>query len=160
MKIISVEDGRYAVVKGAVLMGQKPRDIIERRARFTYGFGFNDDFIEGRYPEKFKTNWEGEALCEGVFTKLIKAGQILHYNQQFSRDSHHTQRLQENKHVALDTCLWRSPLPDSTYCYDEADQCEKVSTITAQAPPEGWPDVMNSVNILVVGETELTVKID
>ena len=29
MEILSVDDGRYAVVKGAVLMGEKPRDIIE-----------------------------------------------------------------------------------------------------------------------------------
>jgi len=158
MEILSGEDGRYAVVKGAVLMGEKPRDIIERRARFTYGFGLNPDFIEGQHPEKFKIYWEGKAYCRGVFYKQIEAGQILHYNQQFSRDGYQEQRLQEHKHEALLTRLWRSPLPDPTYCHDEADQCEQVATIRAQAPPEGWPDVVNSVNTLIVGETELTVK--
>jgi len=158
MKVISVEDGRYAVVKGAVLMGEKPRDIIERRARFTYGFSFSPDFIEGKHPEKFKFYWEGEALCRGVFCKLIEAGQILHYNQQFSEDAHAQRRLQEHKHRPITTSLWRSPLPDPTYCHDEADQCERVATITAQAPPEGWPDVVNCIDTLIVGETELTVK--
>jgi len=158
MKIISVEDGRHAVVKGAVLMGEKPRDIIERRARFTYGFDFSPGFKEGQHPEKFKVYWEGKAHCRGVFRKLIEAGQILQYNQQFSRDSFHTRRLQGNKHVACSISLWRSPLPNPTYCYDEGDQCEKVATITAQAPPEGWPDRVNCTNTLIVGETELTVK--
>jgi len=158
MEIISVVDGRHAVVKGAVLMGEKPRDIIERRARFTYGFEVSNNFIEGQHPEKFKTYWDGKAYCRGVFCKLIEAGQILHYNQQYSRDSITPMRLQEHKHVAILISLWRSPLPDPTYCHDEADQCEQVATIEAKAPPEGWPDVVNSVNILIVGETELTVK--
>jgi len=158
MDMISVEDGKHAVVKGAVLMGEKPRDIIERRARFTYGFGYNNDFIEDQHPEKFKIYWDGEAYCDGVFYKLIEAGQILQYNQQFSNDSYRTQRLQENKHVAIPISLWRSPLPDPAYCYDEADQCEEVATITAQAPPQGWPDVVNNTTTLTVGETELTVN--
>jgi len=158
MDMISVQDGRHAVVKGAVLMGEKPRDIIERRARFTYGFGFRNDFKEGKHPEKFKIYWEGKAKCKGVFTKLIEAGQILHYSQQFSKNSYHTLRLQEHKHVTCSLSLWRSPLPDPTYCYDEADQCEEVATITAQAPPAGWPDRVNFNNTLIVGETELTVK--
>jgi len=158
MDLISVEDGKHAVVKGAVLMGEKPRDIIERKARFTYGFSFDNAFIEGQHPEKFKIYWEGEAKCKGVFRKLIEAGQILHYNQQFSRDSFIIMRLQENKHVAIPISLWRSPLPDPTYCHDEADQCEEVATIEAQAPPDGWPDTVNCTNTLIIGETELTVK--
>jgi len=158
MEIISVEDGRHAVVKGAILMGEKPRDIIERKARFTYGFIFNDYFIEGQHPEKFKYYWEGEARCAGVFYKLIEAGQILQYNQQFSRDSHAIRRLQENKHEPISTTLWRSPLPNPTNCLDEEDQCKEVATIEAKPPPEGWPDMVNCTNILIVGETELTVK--
>jgi len=158
IEIISVEDGRHAVVKGAVLMGEKPRDIIERRARFTYGFGSDIAFIEGKHPEKFKVYWEGVAKCTGVFRKLIEAGQILHYNQQFSKDSYYTRRLQANKHVTCSISLWRSPLPNPTYCYDDEDQCEEVATITAQPPPQGWPDRVNCTNTLIVGETELTVK--
>jgi len=158
MEIISEEDGRHAVVKGAVLMGEKPRDIIDRRARFTYGFSSDNAFIEGHHPKKFKYYWEGEAFCKGVFKKLIKAGQILQYNQQFSRDCHYPLRLQEHKHVAIRTTLWRSPLPNPTYCLDEEDQCEKVATITAKPPPEGWPDRVNCIDTLIVGETELTVK--
>jgi len=158
MDMISVEDGKLAVVKNAVLMGENPRDIIERKARFTYGFEFSKDFIEGLHPEKFKFYWDGKAYCRGVFWKLIEAGQMLHYNQQFSRGSYATRCLQEHKHVAISISLWRSPLPNPTYCLDEADQCKKVATIEAQPPPEGWPDRVNFTDTLILGETELTVK--
>jgi len=93
-----------------------------------------------------------------VFWKLIEAGQLLHYNQQFSRDSYARRRLQENKHEPIYTRLWRSPLPNPTYCLDKADQCEQEATITAQAPPEGWPDRVNCTNTLIVGETDLAMK--
>ncbi|XP_052762368.1 heat shock 70 kDa protein 12A-like [Mya arenaria] len=68
LSTVIVEDGRLAVTKGAVMMGRNPRNIIQRRARFTYGFRQNAFFIEGLHLEKFKYYKDGEARCAGVLS--------------------------------------------------------------------------------------------
>jgi len=159
MQIIKVEDGHLAVVKGAVMMATKSSTIIERRSRFTYGFGYSKPFIEGEHPPQLKYYKDGEAWCEGVFNKLVEAGEVVHQGQQFSRKFYTTCKDLELKHNPWYTELWRSPLKSPTNCFLEEDQCEMVGEIEMPAPPGGWPDVMNSVQSLVVGETEFTMKL-
>jgi len=159
IQIITVEDGRLAVVKGAVMMAAKQSSIIERRSRFTYGFSKRPNFIEGVHPPQFKVFQNGKARCRGVFHKLIESGQVVQQGQQFSRKGHDTFRDPELKHRSVYTKLWRSPLKSPTYCYLKEDQCERVGTIEVTAPPGGWPDRVNCVETLVVGETELTMKL-
>jgi len=158
LEIIKIEDGRLAVVKGAVMMATKQSSIIERRSRFTYGVSIKIEFIEGVHPPHFKFYWDGKAWCIGVFDKLIEVGQVVQQGQQFSWDGYNTFRDPELKHISVGTRLWRSTLKSPTYCYLEEDQCEEVGRITVAAPPGGWPDEVNSVSSLVVGETELTMK--
>jgi len=158
LEIIKVEDGRLAVVKGAVMMATKQSIIIERRSRFTYGFSKRPKFIEGVHPPQFKVYIDGEAWCRGVFHKLVEAGQVVQQGQQFSRETHNTRKDPERKHRSVYTKLWRSPLKSPTYCYLEEDQCELVGKIEVPAPPAGWPDRVNGVDLLVVGETEFYMK--
>jgi len=159
MQIIKVEDGRLAVVKGAVMMATKSSTIIERRSRFTYGFIYNPLFIEGVHPPHLKYYTDGEAWCGGVFEKLVEAGEVVHQGQQFSREGYITYKDPELKHTPWYTELWRSPLKSPTNCFLEEDQCELVGRIEVAAPPAGWPDEVNVVDSLVVGETELTMKL-
>ena len=159
IEIIKVEDGRLAVVKGAVMMATKSSSIIERRSRFTYGFAISPYFIEGVHPPQFKVYIDGEAVCRCVFHKLIEAGQVVQQGQRFFREIYSTCRDPELKHLSLYHKLWRSLLKSPTYCFLEEDQCEEVGEIEVTAPPGGWPDVVNVVQSLVVGETELTMKL-
>jgi len=159
MQIIKVEDGRLAVVKGAVMMATKSSTIIERRSRFTYGFRFDPPFIEGKHPPHLKYYWDGVAYCDGVFKKLVEVGEVVHQGQQFSMEGYGTRKDPELKHKPWYTTLWRSQLKSPTICFLEEDQCEEVGEIEVAAPPGGWPDRVNSVNSLVVGETELTMKL-
>jgi len=159
MQIIKVEDGRLAVVKGAVMMATKQSNIIERRSRFTYGFGYNPQFIEGVHPPQLKFYYDGEARCKGGFDKLVEVGEVVHQGQQFSRQYYVPCKDPELKHEPMYTELWRSPLKSPTNCLLEEDQCEKVGKIDVPPPPGGWPDRVNSVQSLVVGETELTMKV-
>ncbi|WAR17354.1 HS12A-like protein [Mya arenaria] len=156
---VVVENGRLAVMKGAVMMGLKPRNIIQRRARFTYGLCSNPRFKEGEHPEQFKFNLDGDTRCVGVFEKLIERGQILQHQQEFSRKFYDTFRQSKLKHIKLDVYLWRSPRSNPTYCLREEDQCESVGRIRMQPPPGGWPDVIHGVRKLIVGETEFTMKL-
>ncbi|WAR18034.1 HS12A-like protein [Mya arenaria] len=159
LSTVIVEDGRLAVTKGAVMMGRNPRNIIQRRARFTYGFRQNAFFIEGLHLEKFKYYKDGEARCAGVFVKLIRRGQLLQHRQEFSREVHGTFKQPETKHDIQYTSLWRSPWPDPMYCTIEEDQCEEVGRISMHPPPGGWPDVVNGEQKLTVGETEFTMNV-
>jgi len=158
MKIIHVDDGRLAVVKGAVMAATRPHFITERRSRFSYGFRWNAPFIEGVHSAEFKYHSEGRDWCKGMFKKMIEAGQVLKYGQQFSWESHRTYKELKNKHKPHQPSLWRSPLKSPTYCLLEGNQCEKVGKIRVAAPPGGWPDKVKFVQTLVVGETEFTMK--
>jgi len=157
-KIIHVDDGRLAVVKGAVMAATRPHFITERRSRFSYGFGWNASFIESVHPVQFKYNYNGMDWCKGVFRKIIEAGQVLKYGQRFSLECCTTCKEHKNKHVHRYTSLWRSPLKNPTYCLLEEDQCEMVGEIKVTAPPGGWPERVNLVQTLVAGETEFTMK--
>jgi len=139
-------------------MATKQSIIIERRSRFTYGFSSRPNFIKGVHPPQFKVYRNGVAYCRGVFRKLIEAGQVVQQGQQFTREYYSTRKDPELKHRSVYIKLWRSPLKSPNYCYLEEDQCELVGEIEVPAPPRGWPDRVNYVDSLVVGETELTMK--
>ncbi|XP_052782472.1 heat shock 70 kDa protein 12A-like [Mya arenaria] len=155
---VIVENGRLAVMKGAVMMGLKPRNVIQRRARFTYGFSTYALFVEGKHPEQFKKNFDGRTWCKGVFDKLIERGELLQHQQEFSKKFYkciQTKSKQLESHLSL----WGSPKPNPRYCYLEDDQCERVGVINVPSPPGGWPDEINHTGKLVVGETEFTMKL-
>ncbi|WAR17353.1 HS12A-like protein [Mya arenaria] len=156
---VIVEDGRLAVMKGAVMMGLKPRNIIQRRARFTYGFSSRPKFKAGEHPEQFKINVDSETQCKGVFDKLIERGQLLQHQQEFSRAFYNTFKQPGLKQMIWHISLWRSPRPEPRYCYLEDDLCERVGRITMQPPPGGWPDALLITHKLIVGETEFTMKV-
>ncbi|WAQ97766.1 SPTCS-like protein [Mya arenaria] len=159
LQTVIVEDGRLAVMKGAVMMGLKPRNIIQRRARFTYGFEIDLLFKEGEHPEKLKRKRDGLTLCAGVFDKLIKQGQLLQHQQEFSREFYETFKQPERKQLWGCVSLWRSPKRDPRYCYLEEDICVVAGVIRVPPPPGGWPDVVQWVDKLIVGETEFTMKV-
>ncbi|XP_052814112.1 heat shock 70 kDa protein 12A-like [Mya arenaria] len=168
LSVMLPSDSRLAVLKGAVMMGYKPRDIVERRARYTYGFGCNDVFKPGGHPLKLKyISEDGKEKCVGVFNRMIKMNQVVVCGDTFhwigfSTAVHQNQRL-ANKCIAL----WRSSNPGPLYCLDkegsdllriEDQECEKVGDIVMKPPREGWQQYSDCDAQLIVGETELIVK--
>ncbi|XP_053385772.1 heat shock 70 kDa protein 12A-like [Mercenaria mercenaria] len=156
MTVVLVEDARLAVLNGAVMMGWKPKNIIQRRSRFTYGFAVNEPFIEGKHPESRKCIVDGQAWCYLLFKKMIEKGQIVEYGQTFRFKGYNTAREPEEKHEERYTLLWRSTRENPQYCIEEG--CSMVGEIVKKPPPEGWPDYWRSDTHLIVGETEFTVK--
>ncbi|WAR17420.1 LOW QUALITY PROTEIN: HS12A-like protein [Mya arenaria] len=151
--------GRLAVMKGAVIMGMKPRNIVQRRAQFTYGFSNSELFLEEEHPKQLKFNLNGETLGEGVFDKLIERGQLLQYQQESSRKFYDTFKQPQIKQIIWHISLWRSYKPGPRYCFLKEDFCDEVGTISMQPPPDGWPDVVHGKRKLIVGETEFTIKV-
>ncbi|WAR18085.1 hypothetical protein MAR_032679 [Mya arenaria] len=135
-------------MKGAVLMRLKPRDIIQRRSRFTYGVYSNPLFVEGTHQMKFKRFRDERYISMGVFDKLIESGQLLQHKQEFAWEFFYTFKHPDDKQIL-----------DPRSCLLEEDQCEEVGRITIPPPFGGWPDVINGEQKLVVGETEFTMKV-
>lgn len=148
---------RLAVLKGAVLMGFKPRNIVQRKARFTYGFQGVERFLEGKHPEFLKVVQNGEPFCGLIFKKAIEVGSILHYMDMVGWKGHNSVTDPALKNKNRYTALWRSSKPDPLYCLEE-DGCEKVGKLVLKPPQNGWPDYWESYTYVVVGETEFTIR--
>ncbi|WAR18078.1 HS12A-like protein [Mya arenaria] len=159
LQTVIVKDGRLAVMKGAVMMGLESRCIIQRRARFTYGFRKTELFIEGEHLEQFKYNHVGKTWCIGMFDKVIGKGQLLQHKQEFSRNFCNVFKRPDRKQQVQFTSLWRSPKRDPMYCLLKEDQCERVGVINMPPPTGVWPEVVHWVEKLIVGETEFTMKV-
>lgn len=54
LRIFVPNEPSLAVLKGAVLMGHKPKTITEKIARYSYGLSLTTDFYEGKHPTKFQ----------------------------------------------------------------------------------------------------------
>jgi hypothetical protein len=157
MRVILLDDARLAVLNGAVMMGWKPKNIIQHRSRFTYGFAMKQPFIENGDPEYLKVIIDGDIFCDKVFNKVIQKGKMLEYGQTFTYTVSCAAFEQEMKDDVIYIGLWRSTLEDPQYCIEE-EGCSLVGEIAVIPPPEGWPDYWEAVLHLIVGETEFTVK--
>ncbi|XP_060597235.1 heat shock 70 kDa protein 12A-like [Ruditapes philippinarum] len=157
MRVILVDDARLAVLNGAVMMGWKPKNIIQRRSRYTYGFEVGKPFREGIDPEKLRYNYDGDIYCSRIFRKMIEKGQIVEYGQTFIYKGYGTATTAQRKCIVRYVHLYRSTREDPQYCIEEED-CSLVGTIEIIPPSDGWPDEWDSDLQLIVGETEFTVK--
>lgn len=157
VKVILIDAARLAVLNGAVMMGWKPRNIVQRKSRYTYGFSMYDTFQEGRDPEDLKIIFDGKAHCNKAFKKMINNGQIVEYGQKFQYKGQSTSREPALKHRKKYIKLYGSTLENPRYCTEEHG-CSLLGKIVLTPPTDGWPDAWESDLHLIVGETELTVK--
>ncbi|XP_060584555.1 heat shock 70 kDa protein 12A-like [Ruditapes philippinarum] len=157
MRVILVDDARLAVLNGAVMMGWKPKNIIQRRSRYTYGFVVDQPFREGIDPEELRINDDGEMYCDMIFAKMIEKGQIVEYGQTFIFEGYGIATQIEEKCKKRYVDLYRSTHEDPHYCIEEED-CRLVGKVKLLPPSDGWPDTWESHFYIIVGETEFTVK--
>jgi hypothetical protein len=157
MSVILVDDARLAVLNGAVMMGWKPKNIIQRRSRYTYGFDNRKPFKVGVDPEQLRINCDGDIYCDMIFYKMIEKGQIVEYGQTFIFEGYETATSAGRKHKMKLNSLYRSTREDPRYCIKEED-CSLVGQVKIKPPADGWPDIWQYDLQLIVGETEFTVK--
>ncbi|XP_052813117.1 heat shock 70 kDa protein 12A-like [Mya arenaria] len=167
LRVMCSSDSSLAVLKGAVMMGYKPRDIVERRARFTYGFGCHKAFIPGKDPNMLRFIDDGVMACGAVFEKMIEKNQVVKYGDTFTYVGYFTASDPYDKHKVKHISLWRSSVPNTRYCLEkegseilgiEDQACEEVAMIYMKPPTEGWPIFSNTDTHIIIGETELTLK--
>ncbi|XP_052764064.1 heat shock 70 kDa protein 12A-like [Mya arenaria] len=157
LQIIVPDEPSLAVVKGALLMGLEPKNVIQRRAQYSYGFDVSETFDPDIHPDSLKAERDGEAYCKHISDKQITKGQILTHQQVFVRKTTDVLKMTESKQMKLSAAVFRSDLETPRYCTE--DGCELVGVVTMTPPPEGWPDVPNVEHQLIVGETELKIRV-
>ncbi|XP_045178039.2 heat shock 70 kDa protein 12A-like [Mercenaria mercenaria] len=159
VRILLEQDARLAVMKGAVLMGYKPRNIIERRAWYTYGFSKVRLFQRGTDPEDLKVKKEdGKEYCDGLFDIQIKKGQIVKYDEMFPSSTIELLKDQASRKNTITIELWKSNRKTPRYCTEE-EECSRIAEIVMKPPPKGWPERIRIERQLVMGETELQIQI-
>ncbi|KAL3880085.1 hypothetical protein ACJMK2_032354 [Sinanodonta woodiana] len=77
MNIIVPPEPSLAVLKGAVLFGHKPKSIVERVSRYTYGTSITELFDHRKHPlEKFY-QLEDRQICRDIFDIWVSSGDAI-----------------------------------------------------------------------------------
>ena len=156
-RVIVPEDPGVAVLKGAVLLGNRPQTIASRVARYSYGVRVRDEFVEGKHREEYKINRKGRIMCENVFEKLIEKGQVLKYGQRFTTTLGINAMLPETKQAIFYTHLYHSTQPSPMYVTE--DGCFNIGGFEMHPPEGGWPDYCEGKVDIIVGEAEFRLVV-
>ncbi|XP_060566230.1 heat shock 70 kDa protein 12A-like [Ruditapes philippinarum] len=153
--IVLAQEPRLAVLKGALKMGLNPNVIIERRARYTYGFCVAEPFNRDKHSKSLKFKREGKYFCDRIFSKVIEKDMNLKVGQRFKVNVN--ENIPHSTNMNISIALYRSSKKNPRYCLESNDECTEVGTIIIEAPEGGWPRCYNIDQILIAEETELKV---
>ncbi|KAJ3307776.1 hypothetical protein HDU76_004382, partial [Blyttiomyces sp. JEL0837] len=72
------------VARGAVILGNRPRNIEERRSAFSYGYATSVPFVEGVHPPIKRIEENGKYYCKDSMHWLIKYGEVVPFGKTVS----------------------------------------------------------------------------
>ncbi|XP_052779006.1 heat shock 70 kDa protein 12A-like [Mya arenaria] len=91
IKIIVPDEAGLVVLKGAVMFGHEPTQIVERISKFTYGLRMNPAFDPTKHPASAKfTDNDGIIKCRDFFDTHVIAGQALKVGEAQSEETYVT----------------------------------------------------------------------
>ncbi|XP_052778678.1 heat shock 70 kDa protein 12A-like [Mya arenaria] len=91
LKMILPDEAGLAVLKGAVIFGHEPREIVERISKYTYGIAMDPYFDSRMHPKSAKfTDNAGVDKCKNFFDKHVIAGQSLRVGEAQSEQTYAT----------------------------------------------------------------------
>lgn len=164
LRVLIPPDPAFAVMKGAVLMEHKPRTITSKISRFTYGLSVLKPFQKGVDPERFKVIRDGIEYCDMAFSKLVQRGQIYKPGDEYKGEilTHLGLGLCTDLTGllgTLETSIYRSEDTDPKYA-DSEFGCEIGGQICIPPPPPlGWPPITHFRPTIVLGQSEISVKV-
>jgi len=152
VQILVPEATENAVVKGAIMMSQKPFEIVERRPRYTYGYS---QAVPN--PQNIAALLENKS-CPLLFRTIIEKGQSM------KNDSNHVIKGQEvvsnpNKMFAERTTRMVKSTCTKTKGSERygmrEEECEVICEFVHTPSHEGWPIRSEYELYAVCKETEL-----
>lgn len=157
MEIIKVSEQDLAVMKGAVMVGYESVNMIERRARYTYGFAISRPFKENVDPKNFRFIRDGKLLCRDFFHKVISKNQLITAGDRFTIETRNNDR-KYFKFRKRDACaqFFISTAENPIYCTEE-EGCKELFTVKVEAPVRGWPERLCIDYVLLVGDNDFEI---
>ncbi|CAC5363003.1 unnamed protein product [Mytilus coruscus] len=150
-KVIIPTDSGMAVLKGAVIFGNKPDSISERIAKCTYGFSKRKKFDPQKHDRSHLEIVGGEKKCTRVFEPIVKRNEILPLGKKVTSIA----RCKPEENGLLTLRIYQSEKENPMYT--DEDGCSVLGTITEQLTCAGISDKVKVK--LIFGETEIRVKI-
>ena len=153
--VIIPEEAGLAVLKGAVLLGHRPRLVSSRCVTFTYGCVVAQPFDDSRHtPEQMCIDSYGDRVVDNCFEKVVEIGTSVDVGKDITAPS--TLVLEKDEERPLD--IYASTDRDPEYTTDPS--CTKVGELNlGKAPGDTYDD--NEIQVyFTFGDTELkaTVK--
>ncbi|XP_061183230.1 heat shock 70 kDa protein 12B-like [Saccostrea echinata] len=148
-QVIVPQEAGLAVLRGAVLFGDKPKAIESRIAKFTYGIDMSTKFDAAKHMTSKKIIVEGEEYCEDIFDRHVKRGDELIVDEAQAERSY-VPLTSRQKSISFG--IYTSKEDDPFY----TDECENIGKFVVNVPL-GIDD--RSVEArMIFGGTELTVE--
>ncbi|KAK3100280.1 hypothetical protein FSP39_017450 [Pinctada imbricata] len=151
-RVIIPQEAGLCVLKGAVIFGYRPKTIIGRVAKCTYGIASTTTFQHGKHRKEKLFMAEGKERCKDIFNKHVTLGDELKMDDVQS-ESEYFPIYKNQKSISL---------PVVTSCdldpsYTDEKGCKKLGplNLTFKNPEKGSEGVKCS---MIFGETELKVK--
>ncbi|KAL3857062.1 hypothetical protein ACJMK2_011758 [Sinanodonta woodiana] len=142
-----------AVLKGAVLYGQKP-DIFESRiSRFTYGIGTHIPFDPEKHPQdKKEEDSSGKMWCKDVFSIHVKRNQIVSLNKEQPGIVYEPL---ERYQTSIKCDIYQTESQNPLYITEKG--CKKIGSLV-EMPDLTEGTERNAQVTMIFGGTELGVK--
>lgn len=152
LRIIVPDEAGLAVLKGAVIFGHSPATISQRVSKFTYGTDISQLFDHEEHPfERMKLQQDGSVRCEGIFSKLVQAGQTLVVGEAQDEQNYSTLNA-DQKSMGMNIYATQNKNPgfiDDVGCY-------KIGTFSI---PVSGTGVGRKVSVrMIFGGTEIDVE--
>lgn len=132
LNFVSPERAYLAVLKGALLFGERPNFLKGRKARYTYGTDLTVKYDPNKYPEdKIVINSNGQATVENVFDKVVCKGQEIEVDMEIERFYHALDDDQTHISIPLFCSDYKNPI----FVTDESIRKEGVLQVELPSKP-------------------------
>lgn len=149
--VLSEIDAHNSVMKGAILIRKADENVIERLAKYSYGFATTQDCKKSFFDK----NASG-MTDKKVFNTIIKIGETLKHGASFTKRS--SLFTYTNPSGDMVTEFYRSDSKTPPKYCDESG-CKLLSSLSIKTPKDGWQRNHKFDYEVSVEDIELNVKI-
>ncbi|XP_052793291.1 heat shock 70 kDa protein 12A-like [Mya arenaria] len=152
-KVVAPTEPRTAVMKGAVLFGQRPTAIQTRVSKYTYGIATMEHFKPEIHSENKRIVIDGHDYCDDIFEKHVTIGQEITVGQNMKEMTYHP-TIDDQAHFVLQ--VFASSTENPKYVTDE--ECQQIGLLLVEIDTGGNRNFEIKVK-LVFGGTEIQVEV-
>lgn len=127
-RVVVPEDAGLAVLKGAVLFGHKPLNIVSRVVRYTYGIENIKPFNPEVHDRGRRTLMDGEEVCRHLFRVYIQIGAAVELGEHISFERKTAYEFQSRATFHFFQSTKECPK------YTDEEGCTKLGSLSIEIP--------------------------